>query len=94
MGEYRLCCSNDVELHFNHYVSMEEAERKWNDRLGRLNWNNLFIMMFTEDYQAAEHFDSLSYDKKYVLSRLEAQYNRHFVYRLRIKKCRGFLFGK
>lgn len=62
--DYPVCQLDDVELHFNHYVSMEEVERKWNDRLGRLNWNNLFIMMFTEDYQAAEHFDSLPYDKK------------------------------
>lgn len=62
--DYPVCQLDDVELHFNHYASMEEAERKWNDRLGRLNWDNLFVMMFTEDYQAAECFDSLPYDKK------------------------------
>lgn len=62
--DYPVCRLDDVELHFNHYISMKEAERKWEERIERLNWNNLFIMMFTEDCCSAEIFDHLSYDKK------------------------------
>lgn len=59
-----MCRLDDIELHFNHYVSMGDAERKWNERLKHLNWENLFVMMFTEDKQSLENFDSLPYDKK------------------------------
>lgn len=61
---YPVCRLDDIELHFNHYVSMEEAERKWVERLKRINWGNLFVMMFTEDKQTVEIFEHLPYEKK------------------------------
>lgn len=62
---YPVCDLNgEVELHFNHYTSFEEAYQKWNARLKRLNKNNLFIMMYTEDIQKAEIFDQLQFAKK------------------------------
>ena len=32
-----------VEIHFLHYSSIEDAEEKWNRRVKRINWNNLFV---------------------------------------------------
>ena len=63
-GNYPVGCLDDVELYFNHYPNMEAAAKKWNERIKRLNMENLFVMMYTEDYQDAEQFDSLPYDKK------------------------------
>lgn len=43
---------------------MEEVEAKWYDRVGRINWDNLFIMMFTNKWESIEAFDTLDYNKK------------------------------
>jgi len=58
---YRL---DDIILHFNHYISREEVEFKWYERINRINWNNLFVMMFTEDISIARQFDELDFEKK------------------------------
>lgn len=62
--DYPICKLNNVELHFNHYIDMREVEEKWYVRLQRLNWNNLFIMMYTERNKTLEDFDCLLYKKK------------------------------
>lgn len=62
--EYPVCSLGDVELHFNHAAGMEEVENKWYERVGRINWDNLFIMMFTEDKNTVKEFDRLHFQKK------------------------------
>lgn len=32
-----------IEIHFLHYLTAEEAKRKWERRLNRIDWNHLFI---------------------------------------------------
>lgn len=58
---YRL---DNILLYFNHYVSREEVESKWYERVKRINWDNLFIMMFTEDMKIAQQFEELDFEKK------------------------------
>lgn len=76
--EYPIYKLGDVRLHFNHYTSNEVAEKKWNERVKRINWNNLFVMMYTEDRKIAEKFDKLNFDKKVCFvpfeSNLESAY--------------------
>lgn len=76
---YPVCRLDDVELHFNHYTSMEDVSEKWIKRLKYLNWNNLFIMMFTEDYCSLKDFDRLPFGKKVCFvpfeSPLESAFN-------------------
>lgn len=62
--KYPICLLGDVELHFNHYPNMDEVELKWSKRVKRINWDNLFVMMFTESEQIAREFDRLDYNKK------------------------------
>ena len=38
-----------IMLHGLHYSSYELLEKKWNERKQRINWDNLFIMMFERD---------------------------------------------
>ena len=47
----------DVQIHFIHMDTPEEACMRWRERVGRINWDNLFIMMCTErrDYEHAFH---------------------------------------
>ena len=58
--------NNEIEIHFLHYQSEEEAYLKWERRKERINWKNLFLI-FTdnEGYSLDEvkKFDSIKYPK-------------------------------
>ncbi|MBR2178851.1 MAG: DUF1919 domain-containing protein [Selenomonadaceae bacterium] len=54
----------DSELNMNHYNNFDEAEAKWYERVKRINYDNLLIVMFTLFKEEAESFDSLPYSKK------------------------------
>lgn len=61
----------DVEIHFLHYKSEEEALDKWNRRLERVNYNNLFFVLsenneFKEEY--FQRFDKLPFKHKLFLT--------------------------
>lgn len=61
----------DVEIHFLHYKSREEALDKWNRRLKRVNYNNLFFVLsegneFKEEY--FQRFDKLPFEHKLFLT--------------------------
>lgn len=62
--EYPICNCGDIELHFNHYLSYEEARECWERRKKRINWNRLFVMMITSDEEVAQQFERLPYEKK------------------------------
>ncbi len=53
-----------VQLHMNHYPDHEQAVAKWNERRQRINFDNLFVMMYTENLSIVEQFDALPYAKK------------------------------
>ena len=61
---YPVCNLNGMYLHFNHYNSYIQALELWNKRKERINWDNLFIMMQTEDKREADKFLSLPYERK------------------------------
>lgn len=62
--DYPIYTYGDVDLHMNHYRDYKEALAKWNERKERINWNNLFVEMYTDKEKSLEAFDSLSYGKK------------------------------
>ena len=37
---------DDIEIHFNHYISFEEAKNKWDERKRRINYDNIYIVMY------------------------------------------------
>lgn len=41
---YPTALLGDMTIHFNHYKSQAEAEQKWNERVKRMNKDNLFII--------------------------------------------------
>ncbi len=57
-------------INMNHYPDREEAEKKWYERVNRINWNNLFVMMFSTDLKCVEEFSNLSYQKKVCFTSL------------------------
>jgi uncharacterized protein (DUF1919 family) len=40
---------NDIEIHFLHYSSVDEAATKWKRRLAKLNYNNLLFLFSARD---------------------------------------------
>ena len=54
----------DIILYFNHYTSFEDAKTCWEKRKKRINWDNLLVVMMTEDYNLAKEFAKLPYKKK------------------------------
>ena len=59
--------NGDIEIHFLHSQDATECLNKWNRRLSRMNWNNLFISFTDRDLcneEILKSFDSLPYKNK------------------------------
>lgn len=64
---YPIGLLNDVEIHFLHYKTKEDACEKWNRRLQRLNRNNLIVKFCDRDFATEDlirEFDELAYAHK------------------------------
>ena len=61
----------DVKLFFAHYHSNEEALRIWQRRRGRIDWDNVFVLMTDRDgcdEELLRRFDALPYKNKAVFT--------------------------
>ncbi|MDP4121032.1 MAG: DUF1919 domain-containing protein [Bacillota bacterium] len=47
--KYPVAKLGDITIYFNHYKTDEEARESWNKRKERINYNNLFIIMYDKD---------------------------------------------
>lgn len=52
---------NDIHLQLVHYKSVAEAQKKWDDRVSRIDWNNVFFIM--NDRNGCTYEDILEFDK-------------------------------
>jgi uncharacterized protein (DUF1919 family) len=62
--EYPVFTIGDAVIHMNHYTDSAAASAIWYKRLGRLNPDNLLIMMYTEDRDEVAAFHHLPFRKK------------------------------
>lgn len=70
-GTYPIGILGDVEIHFLHYKTEEEARSKWNTRRTRINWDNLFIKFSDANLCTRDHieaFDKLPYKNKIMFT--------------------------
>lgn len=68
---YPIGLLDDVRIYFQHYLTKETAKEKWNERVKRINFNNLFIMFTDRDgcsYQNLCEFEALPYKNKVVFT--------------------------
>lgn len=68
---YPVAYLNDIKLYFQHYENCEIAEQKWNERVSRINYDNLFITFTDRDgctEKDLEEFDRLPYPNKVVFT--------------------------
>lgn len=78
--DYPIATLGDITLFLVHYKSISEAAKKWNERKGRINWDNIFIIGtdrdgFNEDL--SNRFDRLPY-KKVLFTHLPDDNPNHF----------------
>ena len=56
----------DIFVHCNHDTNPEDALEKWNRRLKKINYDNLFVEMYTENKDIAERFVSMGQYKNKI----------------------------
>lgn len=69
--KYPVAKLGDITIYFNHYKNNEEAEENWNRRKKRVNYDNLFIIMYDKDgltKEDLERLKSISCKGKLVIS--------------------------
>lgn len=58
---------DDITIYFVHYSSFQSAKNKWEERIERINWNNMYFIMTQRDGCTKEQiieFDRLPYKNK------------------------------
>lgn len=82
-GQYPIGRIGDVEIHFLHYKSIEEADLKWNKRIKRINWDRI-IVKFSQQNQCQKHilkeFETLKYKYKFCFVNEHVSDNPVFIY--------------
>ena len=70
-NRYPIALLDDVELHFLHYADENEARQKWQRRLERMHWDNLYFKFNDNDactYELMKEFEELPYKGKVIFS--------------------------
>lgn len=68
---YPIGMLDDIEVHFLHYADENEATEKWNRRVKRINYSNLFYIFTDRDqctYKELSEFDSFDSQAKLCFS--------------------------
>lgn len=63
---YPIAKIDDIRLHFNHYISFEEAQKCWERRKQRINKNNILIVFNSTSKEALVEFQKLKFEHKLV----------------------------
>ncbi len=75
---YPVLVLDDVRIHCNHEKDPKTAIKNWNRRVRKVNYNNLFIEMYTENKQMAIDFLSTTRSEKtYCLSTYDIKDKRN-----------------
>ena len=85
---YPIALLDDVEVHFMHYKSAEDAQKKWEYRKNRINKKRLLVKMSqrsSNDLTFLERFEKLPYKNKICFTELE-HLGKEFVYIPELKR--------
>lgn len=62
--QFPVATCGDIFLNLMHYKTFEEANNAWERRKTRINWNNIFVVMWSTSPEELKQFEELPYDKK------------------------------
>lgn len=65
-SQYPIMCLEDVLVHCNHTRTSDDASADWQRRVRKINWDNIFVEMYTQDKNAARKFSRLDEYRKKV----------------------------
>ncbi|RBW66261.1 hypothetical protein DS893_05480 [Vibrionales bacterium C3R12] len=83
----------DVELHFLHYTSENDALEKWNRRIDRINYNNLIIKFCDRDlctHELINDFHNLRYKCKFSFSSTPTRYANNYNFDTKKNEWKAF----
>lgn len=49
----------EIEIYFNHYATKEDAAKSWERRKKRINWDNIYVILYDRMYVTREMILSL-----------------------------------
>ena len=61
--EYPVCCLGDAIIRCNHYDSYGQAKQIWEERVVRINYNNILVKMLIDTEEELEEFELIPYRK-------------------------------
>ncbi len=89
LKKYPVLKLDDIEIHCNHDESSKDAIRNWKRRVNKVNLNNIFVEMYTEDQEIAKRFlDIKGYNKGICFVPWEL--DNEFAIKLEKKKNQAF----
>lgn len=71
---YPIGVLKDIKIYFEHYKNEKEALEKWNSRVARINYNDIYIFFTDRDgctYNDLLMFDELDFKHKVVFTHVE-----------------------
>jgi uncharacterized protein (DUF1919 family) len=74
--EYPIAMLGDVEIHFMHYSSKEEAQEKWNRRCKRINKDRMLVKMsqrYVRTKDILDRFSALPFKNKICFTEIDYQ---------------------
>lgn len=80
--DYPIGKIDNIEIHFMHYKSCEEAKEKWDRRKKRINWNNIIFKFSQRDLCKQDNindFINLNYENKICFVNEKSIYNTIYI---------------
>lgn len=74
---------HDIEIHFLHYHSFNEAENDWHKRVARVNYDNLFVIGSDRDLcndEIKDRFAKLPFKNKIFFTSKPAKYKHEIFF--------------
>ena len=73
--DFPVATCGDILLRMMHYKTFEDSVENWEKRKARINWDNLFVTMWSIDEELLERFDKLPYKKKVCFVPFKSDFN-------------------
>lgn len=78
--EFPVATLGNISINMMHYKTFEESVEMWERRKPRINWYNIFAVMWTENQEDLKKFDELPYGKKNLFRAFQVRFEFDLVH--------------